>query len=114
MTSEKIQEIVEENCWNLDYEYIGLRTQEQEFELGSIDHCSKVWDDGNETDEELDGISVTSINSDAGIKMHDKEASPFNYYYGNHTAILASNKAEYGEDMGEIVLKNAVVLYIIK
>ena len=56
---EKINAAVEKYGW--DYEFIGVRVQEQEFELGAIDHVSHVWVDGDETEEELNGICVKKI-----------------------------------------------------
>ena len=42
------------------YEFVGIRTQEETFELGSIEHVSSVWDDGEETGETLTGICGNS------------------------------------------------------
>ena len=56
LVQNRIKEIIDK--YELDYNYIGIRVQEEEFELGSMDHVSKVWVDGDETDEELDGVCV--------------------------------------------------------
>ena len=103
LTQEMInsaREIAEEANW--DYEVVGVRVQEVPFELGEMNHVSKVWIDGEETDEELDGVCVTDVNS-LGV----------NEYYGEHVAIVAGNKFSYGEDLGEIIIKDAQVIAIL-
>lgn len=96
------------------YTYIGVRTQEKEFDLGEIDHCSSVWVDGEETDDTLDGISCTNVNSPA-VVAHCEEGmgSRFGVYFGDHVALIGSNDAEYGEDEGELIMRDAVVLKIL-
>lgn len=94
------------------YEFVGIRTQEETFELGSIEHVSSVWDDGEETGETLTGISVTDINSNM-IIMHSDEHG-LNYYYGKHLAVICGNSAEYGADEGELIIEDAVVVEILK
>ena len=110
MTANEIRKIAEE--YEMDFDCIGIRTQEIPFELGEITHNSKAWVDGEETKEELDGICVTKIDSEA-VKMHTGERK-FGSYCGNHLAIIGGEIDTYGEDDGEVILKNAVVLYIVK
>ncbi len=87
-----------------DYETIGVRVQEQPFELGSIEHLSHVWDDGEDTGEELGGICCTAIDL---LDAVDCE------YYGDHVAIIGGSLNSYGEDAGEIIIEDAEVLAII-
>lgn len=43
-----------------DFECIGIRVQDGiPFELGNLDHTSKVWDNGEETDVDLDGFALS-------------------------------------------------------
>lgn len=86
-----------------EYEYIGIRVQEVPFEIGVLDHISHVWDNGEDTGEELDGVSVLSANY-----AHLAEQ-----YYGKYLAIVAGNCAVYGEDLGELVISDAVVLEVL-
>ena len=94
----KVNEIWEES----EYETFGIRVQEEAFELGKIDHVSKVWIDGEETDEELDGFCAVKP------AMYQP-----GYYNGKHIAILGCNNCTTGEDAGEIIMEDAEVLYII-
>jgi hypothetical protein len=97
-----------------DYEIVAIRTQEIPFELGETSHLSKVWVDGTETDECLDGISGTHIDS-RSVRMHSSEHNAWSgYYYGDYTAIICGNEYTIGEDDGEVVIMDAVVVKILK
>lgn len=97
-----IKKIAEEMDLSWDYEFVGVRVQEQEFELGTIEHLSHVWDNGDDTGVELDGICVCSLDR-LGV----------NNYFGNHVAIICGNEAEYGEDDGELIIRDAEVVKVI-
>lgn len=90
------------NKYFYDYEKIAIRVQEEAFSIGSIDHCSHVWVDGEDTQKELNGICCTMLDS-IGI----------NEYFGEHAAVIAGNSFSYGEDSGEIIIEDAVVLAVL-
>ena len=98
------------------YKYVGIRTQEETFELGALAHKSSKWSNGIETSKTINGLSVTNIRSKA-IVMHgdDKRSNPnrIGYYYGDHLAIVCGNCAKNGEDLGELVIADPVVVEII-
>lgn len=100
---ENIMSRIEEIRENSDYEYIGVRVQENEFSKGEILDNSFVWVDGEMTDEELDGTCA--------VKLEDVDLA--NGYFGDHVAIIGSDSMEYGQDLGEIILKDAEVLEVI-
>ena len=52
---ENIMNRIEEIRDDSEYEYIGVRVQENEFTEGEVLDNSFVWVDGEMTDEELDG-----------------------------------------------------------
>lgn len=96
------------DAWDREYEYVGVRVQEQEFELGEITHKSHVWgyDDNDEVvdfGEELDGICCTRL-----------ESLEKNEYYGDHIAIICGYSATFGNDDGEIIIEDPVVIKIIR
>lgn len=95
----RIDEIKE----NAEYEYVGIRVQENEFTKGEILDNSFVWVDGEMTDEELDGTCA--------VKLEDAEL--IKGYFGDHIAIIGSDSMEYGQDLGEIILRDAEVLEVI-
>lgn len=98
---QRLAEVAEELFF--DYEVVAIRVQEVPFELGAIDHVSSVWEDGEETDEELDGICA--------IRAKDVDKS--DTYFGDHVAIIAGNRYTYGEDIGEVIIEDAEVVEIL-
>lgn len=105
MTAEMIQsakEIAEELFY--DYEVIGVRVQDEPFNLGEIRHLSHVWVDGEDTGEELDGICAQDIRTVGKVN---------NGYIGAHIAVIAGNQYTYGVDVGELIIEDAVVVEIL-
>lgn len=104
ITEEMIARVKEIGMdFDREYEYIGIRVQEVPFELGKMDHVSHIWDDGNDTGEEIDGVCV--INFD--------QAELAKNYFGDHIAIIGGNNREWGEDAGEIIISDPVVLEVL-
>lgn len=100
---ESIINRIDEIKENAEYEYIGVRVQENEFAEGETLDNSFVWVDGEMTDDELDGTCA--------VRLEDAELA--NGYFGDHVAIIGSNSMEYGQDLGEIILRDAEVMEVI-
>lgn len=100
---ENIINRIEEIRENSEYEYIGVRVQENEFTKGEILDNSFVWVDGEMTDEELDGTCA--------VKLEDVELAKG--YFGDHVAIIGGDSMEYGQDLGEIIIRDAEVLEVL-
>lgn len=100
---------------NYDYDYIGLRVQESDYgwTVGQmISYQSKIWIDGEETEDEIGGICAVDA------EQASSHILGFGAYTGDTIVVLASNAACRGEDDGEIILKSSsgsmpVVLDII-
>lgn len=107
MTVSEVIKIVEENGWGEMFEKIGVRVQDVPFELGATYHISRVWVDGNETDWELDGICTIDLDEPQAQGILDGKT-----YFGDHMALLGGCRYTWGEDLGEIILEDAEVLYI--
>lgn len=104
LTSEMIsraKELADELFY--DYEIVGLRVQEQPFQLGAMAHVSHVWDDGEDTGVELSGVCVIDA----------EHAGTAHQYFGGHVAIVAGNRYTYGEDPGEVVIEDPVVVEVL-
>lgn len=86
-----------------DFDYIGIRVSEFPFTKGEILGNSFVWVDGEMTEEELDGTCAIML----------QDAILANAYYGDHVAIIGSDSMEYGQDLGEIILRDAEVLEVL-
>jgi hypothetical protein len=96
---------------NLDeheYEYIGIRVQEDTGEIigETMNHVSYVWTEGKKTNKKTNG--VCAINAKTA-----KYLPEFGGYEGNVIYILGADKAECGYDQEEIIMQDAVVLDII-
>lgn len=100
---EKIMERIEEIKDEYDFGYIGVRVQEDAFVLGETLNNSFVWIDGEMTDEELDGTCAIRID----------DAKLAKGYHGDHVAVIGGDHVEYGQDLGEIIIRNAEVLEVI-
>lgn len=98
------------NIYINDFAVIAIRTQEVPFAPGIIKHVSKVWADGEELETELDGVSATLINSKSLIMHSSEHTGMSGFYYGNYQAIIGGNDYELGEDEGEVIIKDALVL----
>lgn len=108
MSINEIKSIMEDLEWDGEYEVYGIRTQDEEFDAEgeTMTHVSHIWDDGEDTDEELDGVCASTIK---GIAEHVNGT-----YYGRHCAIIAGNDYTWGEDANEIIITDPVVIRIIK
>lgn len=90
-----------------EYGFIGIRVQDEAFGLhvgDTVMHNSHIWDDGEDTEEELDGVCAMNLRA---LDMIICE------YYGETILVLGSDDAEYGDDLGEIVMRDAKVLAVI-
>lgn len=94
-----------------EYEWIGIRVQEAPFELGAMSHESVVWVDGEMTDEGLGGVCAIKCDES---NVEDRLNYATKTYFGSHVAIIAGNRALYGDDPHEIILMDAKVVHIIR
>jgi len=109
MTREQFEDL----RWSCGYTYLGIRSQDPEFEMGeTIYHQSMVWLDGEETEDELPGLCALHVRSEEDFDRLLEVSK--NYYGFAHIAILGSNSVEYGEDENEIIMDEPEVLAIIR
>lgn len=104
------------------YTYFGVRTG-RIAEIGEGLEPSHDWDHENDwfSDELLTGTSSTGI---GGLwfdgESEDEEEIKKTLtrhcecgYYGDMTYIIGGKRADYGEDVGELIIADAEVIYII-
>lgn len=107
MTKAEAIEYVLNNIENIqdqyDYDYIGVRTQENAFTKGEILENSYVWFDGESTGEELNGTCALMLS----------DVKQVTGYCGQHVAIIGGFYGEYGQDLGEIIIEEAEVLEVL-
>ena len=111
LTNEMIEKVKAAIEADERHEVFAIRTQDVPFEMGKIEHHSFVWDRGDITDEELDGICATVIALDdieKSLNRHSCEG-----YEGEHVAILAGGECKAGEDPFEIIMETPDVIAIL-
>jgi len=101
-----------------DYGYIGIRAIDEALTVGDTCANSRVWDNGEATEDTLDGASATAIKpssyTDVAVRAALESALKANKpYCANHHYIIAADSMVYGDDANEIVLLDAVVIAII-
>lgn len=93
------------------YDHVGLRTVDSGHDPLAP---SRVWVDGEPTEEFLDGVSVTDVLSPDVWSLHQFEPPNWRrggYYSGDEVYVVGSNYAEQGEDIGEKILKDAQIVF---
>jgi hypothetical protein len=90
-----------------EYDYVGFRVvnaANESYKIGDIVRPSRVWVDNEPTDEYLSGSCA----------VNSEKINLTGYgYIGDTILVLGSNNAEGGNDPGEIVMIEPVVLDII-
>jgi hypothetical protein len=108
--AQRLREEIAEALRSGEHRYYGLRVTEDPLEIGKAAPASRHWVDGNPTDEMLDGPSVYEIRREedidralaaAGFSTGHRPAA--GYYYGPHVSLIGSDKAQAGEDAGEMI-----------
>lgn len=88
-----------------EFEVVGLRIDSNtNYKVGDKTALSRVWDDGEVTDELLKGTSCIDVQP--LLEGETFQGS----YYGEHCYLIAGNYKTYGEDPLEIIIEDAVVI----
>lgn len=92
--------------------YFGLRVVDETAEEGDQIAPSRVWVDGEVTDDVLDGASAIHIDAEHGsLEENIAEAlARTGIYCGQYILVIAGNAMSYGEDDGEIIIRDAECL----
>ncbi len=91
------------------YDYIGIRVQDEAHNAmvgQTYAYQSHAWIDGVQTDEHLNGVSAVSAAEASRFGTH------FGGYSGDAIIILGAYHASGGEDDGEIIMRDPMVLEI--
>lgn len=128
MTAEEIKKICEESC----FEYFGLRADDMEYQVGDIcNNSHQLFQDPDfDEDGELIYLAIEDPESpyygfyDAGeldgtcaVKFDPEDENSIRaaletvkMYSGKNLYIIAGDLAEYGNDDGEIIIREAEVV----
>jgi hypothetical protein len=122
-TSNELKQMASK--YSKEYKIVAIRTQEQPFTIGKIDHISSHWTDGNETDHKINGICATNIrawaknpynwrHNSSPLTMHGIDNNcNMGFYFGEHQAIICGNEYKYGNDAGEVIILDPVCVEVI-
>lgn len=96
-----------------EYEHYGIRAHRSEAIVGQSLGNSRIWVDGECTDEELDGISTIKVSEvddiDAIVSKLRNE-----YCWENETIVLVGGYyGSHGEDAGEFIIRDNVCLAVL-
>lgn len=115
------QELIELILEKIGEDYggvVGLRGLYTEEGLGNLRN-SRVWEDGNETSEELDGTSAIIISGNwrydpaSAISDNISRYAKNVFIYGKgKIGLVIGDSGEGGEDIGELIIENAECIYI--
>ena len=118
-SDEQVIADIENIINNSDYDEVGIRVEDVDTPLGVGDDLppSRVWIDGELTDELLDGTSTYGVNGSGGVGRALKDMGLSRErgehgYYGNVIYLVAGDRASVGEDFGERVIKDAKVIAV--
>lgn len=95
-----------------EHGYVGIRIQESDFGLragDAVDHLSHVWDDGDDTGDELTGVSALSAEAFSRFASRGGCVP----YIGRTVLLLGASRVTYGEDEGELIMEDATVLAVL-
>lgn len=96
-----------------DYDVVGVRVVDPEYadynaQIGDVLGPSHVWEDGVPTNEMLSGTSAIGVDRGYMLSATDNRG-----YYGNRVLVVGGDVSEGGNDIGEVIIMDAVVLDVI-
>ena len=107
MTAREINDLVKD----AGYGYVGIRVDNDvAYSIGDDVAASRVWDVYGATDEMLDGTSCIGLdgsNAEQALRI-------IGQYRGNRIYIIAGHDMDYGEDVGEIIIRDAVIIAVVE
>lgn len=105
MSISKIKELIE----NEEFEFYGIRKDDAEYSVGDTCENSHSWRSDGTDNGELDGTCAIGVKAGTieSVIAQSKE------YYGSHLYLIASDRKEMGEDQGEYIMSDAVVIAVL-
>ena len=102
--------------------FIGIRYDDNAYQLGDELENSHDWPEGNWTETELDGACAVNMMSSGGdyqdldeFKKHAiEQLNDSNEYLNENVYLISGTSYEYGNDPNEVILTNPEVIGILK
>lgn len=93
---------------------IGIRLDDEAYEEGDILPVSRVWDNGEPTEDVLDGTSVIGLYWHRMLRSRKAAEALVALYPYRHAYLVIGMFGENGEDEGELIIRNAKVVKRLK
>ncbi len=109
-TLEALENAILAAVSSAEYEHCGLRVLEEEdlAQPGATLRPSRVWEDGEPTEELLDGVSTIWVEDDeASVARALRSARA---YYGHQIVVVGGNWGHAGRDFDEYIIEDPIVL----
>lgn len=109
------------NELNYTYNYYGIRACDELYDIGAQLPCSydQYWQVPYYEQAKLDGTCATGFGylwfdgEKEDIVLVKKALEINSKYRGKYRYLIAGNDADYGDDDGELIIKNAVVVAVL-
>ena len=111
MNAKQIKKIIENNKY--EYNYFGLRAMTRDpmtgkypKQLGVGDETdnSYAWEDGEPTEDELNGTCALGIDRDAEADEIEAAIKNLRMYDAKQVVLIGSRYQDYGSDEGEVIM----------
>lgn len=96
-----------------EYTVYGVRAHRAEAEVGAYLGKSRVWVDGEMTDDELGGISTIRVKDEAGIAKAIDLLRRVYCWDDERIVLVGGHDGEWGEDVGEYVIYDNICLAVL-
>jgi hypothetical protein len=94
-----------------DTVYFGLRVEDgRTFAIGDYIPNSRVWDDGEPTQDEVDGVSTVGLGDDPSLSDVETALGAADIYHGATIMLVGARYQSRGQDAGEHVLRRPISL----
>ena len=98
MKIEEIRNLISE----AEYDYIGIRADDRDHQIG------EVMDNSHQLFQELDGTCALEVSENNIEEMIEAVKS-----YGEKIYLIGGNSMEYGNDVDEIIIRDAEVIAVL-
>jgi len=92
------------------YDYFGVRWDDKRYAQCAVPRRSRVWNDGAPTRKRLDGTSAVRVIPGRVAAQLARMRYERGLYLGKYVLVLGAHHVSYGEDPGEIVMRDPRVL----
>lgn len=96
-----------------EFEHYGVRAHRADAIVGSSLGNSRIWIDGECTDDELRGVSTLKVTAENVDAMIDALADAGYVFGGAKVVLVGGYEGQWGEDEGEFIIRDNVCLAVI-